>query len=162
MLKQLIITFFLFWLFQAWFAFPQNKLWWNQRIAAYYKDYKKEKSKTKWENRWKERHSYNYSVPKDLSKFLSEQKDTLLLPPKKYFTKIEPQLDPLLQWLDIRWFYYMADKKIPLTFLGDQKLQNATQTILFDKQNGFYLFSLKNQTQKDSLISVFQKANDVL
>lgn len=157
MLKQFLITFCLFWLFQAWFILPMNNMWWEQKIAVYYQDFKKEKSKNKWTNRWKERHGYNYSVPKDLAPFLSEEKDTLLLPPKKYFTKIEPQLDPYLQWLDHRWFYYMADKKIRLATIDSESLNNATHTILFDNKSGFFLQPLKEKTLKDSLITLFKE-----
>lgn len=160
-LKQILITFCLFWVFQLWFALPKVNSWWEQRIAAYYKDYKKEKTKTKWEKRWNERHSYNYSVPKDFAALLSEEKDVLLLPPKKYYTKIEPKLDPFLQWLDPRWFYYMADKKIKLAMLQQNNVSSATHTILFSNQNGFYLQPLNNPNIKDSIITVFKKANDI-
>jgi len=157
MIKQIIITFIVFWLFQFWFALPKNKTWWEQRISVYYKDYKKEKIKTKWEKRWEERHGYNYLVPKQIAQNLSEEKDTLLLPPKKYFIEAEPNLEPFLQWLDPRWFYYMAEKKIHLANLTDEWHENSTHTVLYSKNTGFSLQRLDKQNVKDSLLDLFKK-----
>jgi hypothetical protein len=158
MFKQVIIAAGLFLLIQVWIQLPMNNEWWKERIGSYYKEYKTQKRKMNLDFRWEERHGYNYLVPKQMASFLDEEKDVLLLPPKAYFTNINPQVGPVLQWLDARWFYYMAEKKVKLAYMTDSSYQSASHAVLFNNQSGFYLQPLDNPAIKDTLFATFKKS----
>ncbi len=152
--KQILLSLALIIIIKLIFSLPILEIWWKNRLGSYYLEYKSRKKNIKAEEKWVNRHGMEYEIPKFIQKNINPQKDIFLFPPAQYLKDVLGEQAPT-QWLDKRWFCYMAESKILTITIEDSMFLKANKTFMYNTISGFFIQEMTDSSSRAKVIEAF-------